>query len=312
MGKFLTTKEFINRANERHESKYDYSLVNYVNSKSKVKILCQEHGIFEQKPNAHIQGKGCIMCSGIKLMTTEQFIIYSNIKHKNKYDYSLSNYINGRSKIKIICPKHREFEQLANVHLQGYGCSKCSKVGKLNNLDFIEKAIELHGNKYNYFKVDYTNMHTKIIIICSKHGEFLQTPANHLKQAGCPICKNSKGETIISEILNKKNINYETQKIFTDCRNKGLLKFDFYLPNYNACIEFDGKLHFEPWSKKQKSLKKFESAKLCDQIKNEYCKNNNILLIRIKYTEKLKERLFEELNKLNIYKKQKESYNERV
>ena len=155
----------------------------------------------------------------------------------------------------------------------------------------IEKAKNVHGNKYDYSNMNYINSYTKVEIICPKHGSFYQAPQDHIhSKAGCPICKESKGELLISNILNELNIDYNRQKTFPDLKYKSLLYFDFYLPDYNICIEYDGEQHF-------KSVdyfggeKVFEENKIRDKIKNEYCNNNNIRLIRISYDEKITDKL---------------------
>ena len=158
MSKKLTNEEFIKVANNIHNNKYDYSLVNYINAKTKVKIICLVHGVFEQTPNNHtsISNKnGCPVCKNEKNLLKD-FIKKSNIIHHNKYDYSLIDYKNIRTKIKIICPIHGQFEQTPNNHLNlKQGCAKCRK---LNNDIFINKSKEIHGNKYDYSLVDYTNI----------------------------------------------------------------------------------------------------------------------------------------------------------
>lgn len=301
----LTTKEFIERVKKVHGNKYDYSLVNYRNNSSKVEIICKTHGSFEQRAENHINGHGCEKCRiKLKTDTTESFIDKAKIIHENKYDYSLVKYINNNIKVNIICHKHGVFEQCAKSHLEGMGCKKCCIVDRIKNLSysnekFIELAQNIHNGKYEYSESDYINTETKVKIICPIHRIFNQSPHAHLSGHGCPKCKSSKGETAISLFLDKHNINYEVQKVFSECKNKQYLKFDFYLPNNNICIEFDGELHFKPWSNSKKSLDTFKETQLCDKIKNDYCKHNNIFLIRIKYTENLQKRLTEELSKLN-------------
>ena len=156
---------------------------------------------------------------------------------------------------------------------------------------FIKDAKNIHGDKYNYSIVEYINTRTKIKIICPKHGIFEQTPNNHTSQKqGCPICKESRGEKKISEILKKLNINYVREYKFEACRNINPLSFDFYLITHNICIEFDGKQHFEP-NEFFGGVEGYNKLIINDEIKNEYCKNNNIRLIRIRYDENINERL---------------------
>ena len=129
-----TTEQFIIDAKSIHGDKYDYSLVDYINNKSKVKIICPTHGEFEQIPYSHLSGKGCPKCKGDKSRilnqsNTEEFINKADKIHDNKYDYSLVEYENARTKVKIICHVHGEFEQTPASHLSGHGCPKC----KANN-----------------------------------------------------------------------------------------------------------------------------------------------------------------------------------
>ncbi len=124
----------------------------------------------------------------MKKLTLESFLERSEKIHNNKYDYSKVEYTNAKTKVCIICPKHGEFWQTPDNHLKGKGCAYCAKIKKLTTEEFIKRAKEVHGNKYDYSKVDYINTHKKVCIICPKHGEFWQTPANHLLGRGCKVC----------------------------------------------------------------------------------------------------------------------------
>jgi len=287
-------EKFIENANKVHNFEYDYHLVDYINAHAKVKIICPIHGIFEQIPNNHISKKqGCPLCS----YDNKKLDYYSTLEklkiiHNNKYDYSLNTIIESTNKLKIICSIHGEFKQKLHIHMDGHGCPKCgtNKITKTENI-FIEESNLIHNNKYDYSLVDYKNAYTKVKIICPIHGEFLQTPQSHLNGSGCPICKSSKGEKIIKEFLENNNIEFETQKKFKDCKNEKSLKFDFYLLDYNTCIEFDGKQHFES-VEHFGGIKAFHKQQLRDKIKTEFCKNNNINLIRIKYDENIQTILY--------------------
>jgi len=348
--KKLNNKDFIERSIENYGHLYDYSLVNYINNRSKVKIICKEHGIFEQTPNGHLSGRGCEKCGKLnKRLNFEKFIKKSIKAHGYKYDYSEINLIDCKSKIKIICPDHGPFYQRPTNHYKN-GCPKCSKFSnsnefieksknvhgdiydysmvnyvdnttpvkiicknhgeffqkprihlksncpecskdkfKLKEEDFIKKSIKTHGDKYDYSKIQIDGG-KKIEIICKNHGSFFQSPDNHQRGRGCPFCNESKGEKEIGNILKENNIKYLPQHKFKDCKNKKELRFDFYLPENNICVEFDGIQHFEQilnWSL-EKILKN-------DSIKNEYCRKNNIRLIRIRYDENINKRLNKEI-----------------
>lgn len=192
---FNTTEQFIEEAKKIYGDKYDYSLVEYIRSNERVKIICKIHGVFEQTPSGHKNG-GCLRCaiintSDTRKKTKEQFIVEANNIHKNKYDYSLVNYINSNTKVIIICIIHGQFEKIPNEHLHGSGCNLCNKKTIDTNLltnNFIEKAQKIHGNKYDYSLVDYVNNTTNIIIICKIHGKFEQKPSVHLMNCGCRLC----------------------------------------------------------------------------------------------------------------------------
>jgi hypothetical protein len=276
-----TTENFIKKAKKIHGVKYDYSLVNYVNRKTKVKILCSTHGIFEQEPHNHINGQSCGKCFGLH-KTNEDFINISYEIHGNKYDYSLVDYQGFNGKVKIKCLKHGIFEQTPQAHLNlRQGCPKCVGMNKTTE-EFIYEARLIHGDKYEYSLVDYVNSKLKINIICLKHGGFNQSPNMHLRGNGCPICKESKGEKLIREFLIKNNIKFIQEHTFKKCKNKQVLPFDFYLPDYNVCIEFDGIQHFKP-IKAFGGQNGFDLTKQNDLIKDNFCNTNNLKLIRIPY-----------------------------
>lgn len=154
---------------------------------------------------------------------------------------------------------------------------------KLNINDFIKRSELIHINKYDYSLVEYVNNKTKVDIICPKHGKFKQTPKNHLiNKAGCPIYKESKGEKHIRLYLLERGIKFIPQYRFDNCKNKSQLPFDFYLPEYNICIEYDGMQHYKP-IKYFGGVNGFYNIKTNDNIKTNYCLNNNIKLIRVDY-----------------------------
>lgn len=292
--KKINVLDFIEEANLIHNQKYDYSLVNYKSSKEKVKIICHEHGEFEQSPYHHTKRKhGCPNCSKNRKISKLEIIEKAKLIHGEKFDYSLVNFINYKTKIKIMCPEHGLFEQTIGSHIdQKTGCSKCSKKYSYNNLEFIEKAKIIHGTKFDYSLVEYVNSYSKIKILCPEHGVFEQTPSNHLSGKGCEICNISKSEIIISNYLIKNNINFIQQHKFINCKFKRALPFDFYLPDLNICIEFNGKQHYEP-IKFFGGEYGFKKQIIRDKIKIEYCRDNNIQLNIFKYNDNL-------INKLNL------------
>ncbi|HSE99910.1 MAG TPA: hypothetical protein VLA48_03355 [Nitrososphaeraceae archaeon] len=199
--KRLTTEEFKEKAIMVHGNTFDYSMVEYVNSQTKVKILCERHGMFEQVPNNHINGQGCLKCGHEKVAilnrnTKEQFIKKAENTYNGYFDYSESDYVDSTTKITIICRRHGKFFQTPDGHLAGNGCKKCvsEKPSTLrsNTEDFITKSNILHNNTYTYPKTEYIKNNVKVSIFCGSHGEFFQTPNAHLGGRGCKECSKIK------------------------------------------------------------------------------------------------------------------------
>jgi very-short-patch-repair endonuclease len=193
-----TKESFIEESKFVHGDKYDYSKVEYVNARTKVCIICPEHGEFWQRPADHVRGIGCPKCKVDKItsarrLSTNEFIEKSKNIHGNKYDYSKVEYVNAKTKVCIICPEHGEFWQTPSHHLLGQGCIKCKldrpSPNRLTTEEFISKAKQVHGDKYDYSKVNYLGNKTKVCIICPEHGEFWQTPNSHLGGEGCYKCR---------------------------------------------------------------------------------------------------------------------------
>lgn len=221
-----TTEQFINQAKLIHGLKYDYSKVNYVNAKTKVQIICHEHGLFEQTPDKHVNHKcGCPKCAGNAKDDTESFIIKARKVHGDFYNYTLVDYKNNHSNVTIMCPAHGCFEQLPCNHLSGKGCPFCANNVRLSTEEFIAKAIDVHGTKYDYKDVKYNGNRVSVKIICPVHGSFKQVPYAHLSGNGCPVCGN------ISAHQNRDNV-----KIYKKTANTFLRKYGTSNPMFNSSI----------------------------------------------------------------------------
>jgi hypothetical protein len=293
-----TKEEFIKRAIDKHGDRYDYSLVEYKNNSTNIRIICDKHGIFETIPRNHLKGVNCKKCAylGISMKTNNgksKFITKSKLVHGDKYDYSLVDYRNNKTKVSIICKEHGLFEQISKSHLKGNGCSKCSTNYKKDINYFLKKALEIHGNRYLYDRSIYESALTKVIINCPIHGDFLQTPNKHIKlKQGCPKCRRSKGIDIICNLLDINNISYENEKTIEGClsKNNKLLYFDISIKEKNILIEYDGEQHFLP-IEKWGGQENLNNVKERDHIKDEFCKRNNIKLFRISYFDDIESKI---------------------
>jgi hypothetical protein len=232
-------ERFIEKARSVHGELFNYTLVDYINSKTKVFIICQYGHQFEQEPTNHLQGQGCPVCAGIKKLTQEEFIKKANIIHGGRYIYDKTKYINNHTKVIVSClvKGHGDFWQQPNNHLQGQGCPKCCGLNK-SAQDFIKEAMSIHGEKYIYDNTNYINSETKVLVTCGvdTHGDFWQLPRSHLYGQGCPKCgcgnSVSRPETSWLDSLN----------ILMENRQVKILNFqvDGYDPETNTVYEFNG------------------------------------------------------------------------
>ena len=196
----MNKEYYINKANEVHSNKFDYSCITELNRRNTiVNIICPKHGLFEQNFNKHLAGDGCKKC-GIEKSANERikkandkFVKEANELHDNKYDYSKSKYISSRDNIIITCLIHGDFEQTPNSHLGGVGCRKCAndKIKERMSIPwniYEEDLHNIHANKYDYSKVIWKGVDIDIIVVCPIHGEFEIRPAYHKRGRGCQKC----------------------------------------------------------------------------------------------------------------------------
>lgn len=300
----LTQEEAIRKVREVWGDRYDLSLFVYTTSRAMVKVICPIHGVFETKANNFLMGHGCPKCGrqtdAVKqnyknmTMTLEEFIRRAKEKHGDKFDYSKVVYVNSYTKVCIVCPEHGEFWQTPFNHLNGRGCPYCRNEGISGRQsytydEFVSKARSIHGDKYIYPKEEYrVGSKVKIGIICPIHGLFFQRPSAHLYGQGCPHCNESKGEKKVAEWLDNHNIKYERQyrinlpiSLFSSNR----LWVDFYLPDYNTFIEYNGPQHYRRYEFWHKTEDEFRDQQVRDQRLREYCKSQRIQLIEIPYTK---------------------------
>lgn len=257
----LDTEKLIQRAKEVHGKKYDYSHADYKNNKTKIKIICPEHGMFEQTPANHLQGMGCLLC-GYKnagqyhKKNTESFIAEARKIHGNKYDYSDVEYKGAREKITIICPKHGRFEQIAHVHLRGEdgkGCLQCSYEERAINAsmtfeEFLERSKNNHNESYDYSIAhkQYSNLSSRLTIICPKHGHFEQTASNHINGRGCPICGIERTANTLAK--STQEFIRESREIHGDKYDYSKTKYINANTNVMIICPIDGEFEQTPWS----------------------------------------------------------------
>ncbi len=196
--KRLTTEEFIKRSKNSHKIKYDYSMTEYKGLNTAVVIICPIHGKFTQMAIYHIRGSNCPMCGKINRKENNKrsfksFVEEANYVHNNFYFYSKIGFNGTKDDVNVVCPIHGKFSIYGRSHLEGIGCKQCSSIkkSKMQTKDtewFLNKALNVHFDFYDYSKSKYINSQEKVEIICPIHGTFFQKPANHLQGQNCPKC----------------------------------------------------------------------------------------------------------------------------
>ena len=267
-------------------------LEEYTNNRTKIKLLCNKCGnTFKAVPASLYMKHGCPYCNGHPRKNTEQFI--EEMRLKNPQITILGEYKNSSTPIKVKCNVcNHEWSPIPNqLFSKGDGCPKCAGTIKKTQEQFISEMKELHptivviGN--------YVNNRTKVKCYCTECGEYFSSTPHQMLSGGngCPKCTKSRGENKIKNWLKENNISYISQHTFDDCKDSHVLPFDFYLPNKNTVIEYDGIQHFKKsdFFGGEQSFNKLQEH---DKIKNNYCKKNNITMLRIPYTN------FENINEI--------------
>ena len=256
----------------------------YNGDKNYLTVKCTIHDyVFKSKPVWLRHGHGCQKCyddrrGNALRRSLEDVIADARKTHGNKYDYSkITDYKNGHTKVSIICPIHGEFEMTMNHHINGQGCPRCAGKYKTTE-EVIKEFIKVHGDEYDYSKVEYKGRTVPVCIICPKHGEFLQTPDNHLEGKGCPKCNSSKLEKKIRKFLLDNKVEHSEQTRFDWLGKQSL---DFFLPQYNIAIECQGEQHFKDFSGTLKFRTTIDDRIRLDITKKELCDEHNIKLLYV-------------------------------
>ncbi|MDW6058168.1 hypothetical protein SAZ11_08700 [Streptomyces sp. FXJ1.4098] len=285
-----STEEWIKRARAVHGDKFGYDSVVYLNNHTKVAIQCAAHGYFEQTPKSHAALKqGCPRCAG-KGITTSEWVECAQAVHGDRYDYSQVELRRTDEPVAIICSVHGAFDQTPHDHVGGgCGCPKCACRGRLTyaNDDWINRSRAVHGDLYDYSELNYAGQDVKCRVICATHGTFHVTMSNHIyNRSGCPLCFGSKGERLVARVLDDLGVSYSPEWSHPTCRSSQPLLFDFYLPSFEALIEFDGIQHFKPvkWCDSmtdEQAEAMYLATQRRDQIKNGWAAFNGYPLLRV-------------------------------
>lgn len=297
MAKRLTNEEYKKRLFEVYKGEY-INIDNYITKRTKIKFKHVECGTeFLSLPTDILRGlKKCPTCMSIKLKTMhlkspKQFEGEFYSIFGNEYEL-LSEYENNREKISVKHKCGHIFKATPNNLLsKKSGCPICAGNQKKTLEKFKKQVYELEGGEYEVLG-EYRGTNYKILMY---HNEcdncYETTPKHFLKGSRCTICCESNGEAKVRKVLNKYNIQYSKQFRFDDCRGKKYpLPFDFAIFKNNELlllIEVDGEQHFKPVNfngiDNDKAIKLFNDTKNRDNIKNKYCKENGIKLLRIPY-----------------------------
>jgi Zn ribbon nucleic-acid-binding protein len=300
-----TTEKFKQEVFELVKDEYSV-LENYTNTE--VKILMKHNKCGNEyfvTPHSFLDGRKCPKCFGTHKKPTEEF--KQEVLDLVSDEYTVLGEYVGTAKNILI--KHNkcgnEFKMAPISFLRGQRCPKCGIERRINirrksQEKFEQEVYDLVKDEYLILE-NYVNDNTKILMKHNHNGcdyTFKVRPHDFLGGSGCPKCNESKGEKSIRNYLKEKSINFITEYTFKDCKYKRKLPFDFYLPDLNICIEYDGQLHY-PEELLDQQLEYYknsiERTQITDPIKTEYCNSNSIKLIRIKYDEDINKRLENEI-----------------
>lgn len=311
----FNTESFIEEA-KKIFSEYDYSEVQYINSKTKIRIKCNEHGWFEKKPADLLIGKGCGTCgrliSGLKRRSSNIKLRYSKNHEEEYYEPVFTDGTLQKNMLVFCNICGQQFNMLKNNFLCGRGCPNCRDLILRNQRifskeQFVEKSERIHGKIFDYSKVDYKGKDIEVLIGCPICGKyFYQKPEVHWKGHGCSFCNMSAGESKIFNWLKDKGIENTYQYKYDDLRDTNQLSYDFFVEKYNLLIEFNGRQHYMYLEGYHEDLHSFHRQKHHDWLKRKYTRDNKINLLIIPFWE------YENINEiLNDYFSGFENFNKK-
>ena len=256
-----TQQEYVDDCLVIHDNFYSYPRTAYTTGRSKIIITCPRHGDFTQLAESHKQGHGCSVCAReatVAGVTLTQEIFDKRVADLNsKYDFSKAVFKRTNLKVIVICPEHGEFKTRPSCIFKGIGCPKCQAVEASrsqvsNTPEFVYKAQQAKDYFYSYPRTKYVNNFTDVIITCPLHGDFTQTPSNHLNGAGCPSCgksgfnRNKPGTTYIltcGDITKVGITGRSLAKRLDELRKRGGLDFEvvasFYYKDGNLALNLE-------------------------------------------------------------------------
>ncbi|MFM0192131.1 hypothetical protein PQQ65_03485 [Paraburkholderia strydomiana] len=244
--KRVTLKDFIRRARGEHGDRYDYSQAVFKGVDHKVKIVCPDHGVFEQAAYDHMKGRGCAVCGAAQAISAQRhdltvFLDRAKAKFGNKWDYSSAVYVNSNTKTEIKCPEHGSFWQTPHEHIASTGCPQCSTVARVDRDEFFRRAFAVHGLTYDYSQIVFNGMRRKLKVICRTHGEFETLPKDHVdKGAGCPSCARERTTSRAERELAEWIASLGLKVVRNDRRALDGFEIDIYLPDRKLGIEYHG------------------------------------------------------------------------
>lgn len=296
----MTKEWFLKIAKEKHNDKYNYENIEFIDGHTKVSIFCKIHGYFLQSPHKHLANGGCRKCGVIKrstdrIKTTEWFIDKATKIHNGEFDYTESIYVKSKEPVKIRCKNDHIFWQSPNVHLAGHKCPFCQKIGKpywkilpkITFNEFIERSKIAHGDQYDYSKTKETfiegNVNKKVIITCKLHGDFWQQTRTHMNgYCGCKRChKKWRAEHRLLDEIRKQFPDIHVLHQYTP-EWLGRQVFDIYIPVYNIAIEYNGQQHYHPVNIFG-GIKSLIGQTEMDNKKRKACLDNDCKLFEIPY-----------------------------
>lgn len=306
----LSKEEFIKRCETLFGDKYIFDKTEYINMDTEVIITCPIHGDFKITPHQFLKSLGCKECSKENNKIQEKLSLKEikdklDAKHNGNISFVGTQYKGIDALATFYCNKHQtEYSTTTYNAVKGVGCPQCQTESRqqktfIGREELIKRAIKIHGNKYSFEKLIYNGRKHTGIITCPIHGDFEIILENLLKGHGCSKCSQSLGEALVESKLVENNINFQTQASFSFLKNKqGKKSLDFYLPDYNVAIEYQGAQHFVPirYFGGQEHLKQQIER---DKIKYQLCKDNNIDIFYI-----VKKEDYNKTQKLDIYCKE--------